>query len=159
MTTEEQQIKLAEWMGWKWWNRNEINPKSSLGFGYWRSPDQTRSQDSPPDTNSLDVLHEMVQHPVAPPGTSSNPHLVLGIPWPEHHRGRQRNGWRSDLADQERAASKLFYRIVRGGIKRLVHTNKLLIMDQNPFPHVVLFQFLLHLPVCSDFVFKFRHLC
>ena len=52
MTETKQRIALAEWMGWKWFQKG--NPEHDV---YWLSPDG--KYDNLPDTNSLDVLHEI----------------------------------------------------------------------------------------------------
>lgn len=58
MNEQAQQIALCEWMGWKRLESN--NPKVT----YWNSPEEHRFTQYEgfsvlPNTNSLDVLHEM----------------------------------------------------------------------------------------------------
>ncbi len=56
VTEQEQQIALCEWAGWK---RNVIYDTKSRELISWLDPSGKLVFGHLPDTNSLDVLHEM----------------------------------------------------------------------------------------------------
>ncbi len=79
MTETEQQIALCEWMGW-----TDCRPSSEPGITWGVKPGETvvlangkLMADFLPNTNSLDVLHEMEKKLTQEQATSYHFNLVL----------------------------------------------------------------------------------
>ena len=108
-------------------------------------------------TKSVGPLLTSSDAPEAPPGESSNPHLVSGMDRVIHHRCRQNQGRRSHLSNKVWPASESAHSFFCRSLEGIEHFDQIFIVEEYPLTRVMSLQVGLHLLEGGNLSLHVRH--